>query len=183
MRRVGSLIETPSIYGHLTAEDNLEVWRKLYGCSRDRIDIVLEAVGLATVGAKRAGRFSLGMKQRLGIAVALLHAPELLILDEPTNGLDPGGIVEVRELLLRLNREHGVTIVVSSHLLWEMQKLVTHTGIIHQGRLLYQGPLAGLVGSPASAETSAGEVGETGEAGDGDLESIFIKLTQNNKKR
>jgi ABC-2 type transport system ATP-binding protein len=118
-------------------------------------------VGLEGAGGKHAGKFSLGMKQRLGIAIALLNDPMLLILDEPTNGLDPGGMVEVRELLLRLNRERGVTILLSSHLLWEIQKLVTHAGIISQGRLLYQGPLKELV---------------TGGAGD--LEAVYIHLTK-----
>jgi lantibiotic transport system ATP-binding protein len=161
LRRVGSLIETPSIYGQLTAAENLEVWRKLYGCGRERIALVLKWVGLGDTGSKRAGKFSLGMKQRLGIAVALLNDPALLILDEPTNGLDPGGMVEVRELLLRLNREQRVTILLSSHLLWEMQKLITHAGIINQGRLLYQGPLGGLL-----ARSTGG------------LEEAFIQLTK-----
>lgn len=161
LRKVGSLIETPSIYGQLTATENLEIWRRLYGCDRGRIGVVLQWVGLAGTGSKRAGKFSLGMKQRLGIAIALLNDPELLILDEPSNGLDPGGMVEIRELLLQLNHEQGMTILISSHLLWEMQKLVTHTGIIHQGRLLYQGPLGDLAGESA-----------------GDLETAFIQLTK-----
>jgi ABC-type multidrug transport system ATPase subunit len=161
LRKVGSLIETPSIYGQLTATENLEVWRRLYGCGRERIGLVLRWVRLEGAGRKRAGKFSLGMKQRLGIAIALLNDPLLLILDEPSNGLDPGGMVEVRELLLTLNREQGVTILLSSHLLWEMQKLVSHAGIINQGRLLYQGPLAELVAKGA-----------------GDLETAFIQLTK-----
>jgi ABC-type Na+ transport system ATPase subunit NatA len=123
LRKVGTLVETPSIYGQLTAAENLEVWRRLYGCDRARIGEVLRWVGLEGAGGKHAGKFSLGMKQRLGIAIALLNDPMLLILDEPANGLDPGGMVEVRELLLRLNRERGVTILLSSHLLWEIQKL------------------------------------------------------------
>lgn len=123
--------------------------------------------GTEGAGGKRAGKFSLGMKQRLGIAVALLNDPMLLILDEPTNGLDPGGMVEVRALLLRLNRERGVTILLSSHLLWEIQKVVTYTGVIHQGRLLYQGPLEGLMAM------GAGDAG-----GATDLETVYIHLTK-----
>jgi ABC-2 type transport system ATP-binding protein len=169
-RKVGTLVETPSIYGQLTAAENLEVWRRLYGCDRARIGEVLRWVGLEGTGGKRAGEFSLGMKQRLGIAIALLNDPMLLILDEPTNGLDPGGIVEVRELLLRLNRERGVTILLSSHLLWEIQKLVTDLGIINQGRLLYQGSLKELMA------LGAGGKGDTG--GPGDLETIYIHLTK-----
>lgn len=161
LKKVGSLIESPSIYGQLTAVENLLVWQKIYGCPKDRIATVLEWVGLANTGRKAAGKFSLGMKQRLGIAVALLNDPALLILDEPTNGLDPAGMVEIRALLQQLNHQQGVTILLSSHLLWEMQKLVTYTGIIHQGRLLYQGPLDQLMAKH-----------------EGDLETIFIKLTQ-----
>jgi lantibiotic transport system ATP-binding protein len=105
---------------------------------------VLELVGLAHTGRKRAGQFSLGMKQRLGLAIALLPSPELLILDEPTNGLDPNGIAEMRALLLRLNREFGTTILISSHLLAEIDRLVTHVGILHRGRLLFQGTMEEL---------------------------------------
>lgn len=141
LKNTGSLIESPSLYGHLSATENLRVWQKLYQCPDTRIGEVLEIVGLAGTGKKRASRFSLGMKQRLSIAVALLHDPALLILDEPTNGLDPNGIIEVRELLKQLNREHGKTIVVSSHLLSEIEKMVTHLGIIHKGALLFQGTL------------------------------------------
>jgi ABC-2 type transport system ATP-binding protein len=101
-------------------------------------------VGLSGTGRKKAARFSLGMKQRLSIAMALLHEPSLLILDEPTNGLDPNGMVEIRAMLLELNRNHGTTIVISSHLLAEIEKMVSHIGIIHAGRLLFQGTLAEL---------------------------------------
>src|SRR6187551_2779724 len=117
LRKIGSMIESPSIYSHLTAEENLRLLQKVYQCPRTRIAEVLELVGLANTGRKKAGEFSLGMKQRLSIAIALLNSPWLLILDEPTNGLDPNGIIESRELLRRLNRESGITIVISSHLL------------------------------------------------------------------
>lgn len=159
LSRLGSLIESPSIYGHLTAEENLEVLRIVYGSPRSRIGKVLELVGLADTGAKKAGDFSLGMKQRLSIAIALLHEPKLLILDEPTNGLDPNGILEMRELFKKLNKEQGITILVSSHLLSEIERLVTHVGIIHRGNILFQGTLDDLIskkqqGSVITIETS-----------------------------
>jgi ABC-2 type transport system ATP-binding protein len=144
LKKVGSLIETPSLYGHLSAKENLEVYRTVYGASRERIDEVLEIVGLRNTGKKSVKRFSLGMKQRLAIALALLPSPELLILDEPSNGLDPAGIIELRELIKRLNREYGMTILISSHLLTEVEKMVSHVGIIFNGRMLFQGPLADL---------------------------------------
>lgn len=145
LRQVGSSIESPSLYGHLTARENLRVWQLVFRCPARRIDEVLALVGLAETGSKPAGQFSLGMKQRLGLAVALLHEPRLLVLDEPTNGLDPHGILEMRDLLLALNREHGTTIVVSSHLLSEVERLVTDVGIISRGELRFQGPLAALM--------------------------------------
>lgn len=145
LRNIGSMIESPSIYGHLTAFENLKVLQKVYGCPKERIQEVLELVGLAQTGNKKVNQFSLGMKQRLSIAIALLHSPSLLILDEPTNGLDPNGILEIRELLRNLNQNHGITILVSSHLLSEIEKLVTHIGIINRGKLLFQGTLAELM--------------------------------------
>jgi len=144
LKDVGALIESPSLYEHLTAAENLEVLRKIYRRPEARVREVLELVGLADATDKRAGRFSLGMKQRLGIAMALFHGPKLLILDEPTNGLDPNGIVEIRALLKKCNRRYGMTILVSSHLLAEIDKLVTHLGIIADGRLVFQGPLEEL---------------------------------------
>lgn len=141
LSRVGSLIESPSLYAHLTAAENLEVWRLIYRTARQRVGEVLDLVGLADTGRKRVGQFSLGMRQRLAVAIAMLHDPAVLVLDEPTNGLDPHGMVDTRELLLRLNRERGVTIVVSSHLLAEIEKFATHVGIIDQGVLRFQGTL------------------------------------------
>lgn len=154
LKNTGSLVETPSIYNHLTAVENLLVLQKIYRFPIARIAEVLDVVGLSETGNKKAGKFSLGMKQRLGIAMAMVHNPKLLILDEPTNGLDPGGMVEVRELLKKLNRENGMTIVISSHLLSEIEKLVTHTGIISGGKLMFQGTLQELV----NKQTSASEV-------------------------
>ena len=144
LKRIGSLIEQPSLYGHLTATENLEIYRKIYGLPKEKILSVLQMVGLEGTAKKRAKQFSLGMKQRLAIAVALLHDPELLILDEPTNGLDPNGIMETRELIKKLNRENQVTILVSSHLLAEVERIATHVGIINKGKLLFQGSLGAL---------------------------------------
>ena len=144
LRRIGSMIESPSFYEHLTARENLRLLQTIHRCPPQRIDEVLALVGLADTGRKRTSQFSLGMKQRLGIAIALLHDPALLILDEPTNGLDPNGIVEIRELLKRINRERGITLLVSSHLLGEIEKLVTHVGVLHRGRLQFQGTIAAL---------------------------------------
>jgi ABC-2 type transport system ATP-binding protein len=145
LRKVGSLIETPSLYGHLSARENLNLLRTIYQCQGKRIPEVLDLVGLTGTGKKKTSRFSLGMKQRLGIAIALLNDPSLLILDEPTNGLDPNGIIEIRELLKKLNQERGITILLSSHLLSEIEKLVTHVGIINKGCLLFQGTLEELI--------------------------------------
>jgi lantibiotic transport system ATP-binding protein len=144
LKKVGSLIEAPSLYGHLTATENLEVYRPLYGVPKERIAEVLNIVGLTDTGTKTAKKFSLGMKQRLSIALALLPNPELLILDEPTNGLDPSGIIELRQLVKKLNQEHRITILVSSHLLTEVEKMVSHVGIIYKGEMLFQGSLAEL---------------------------------------
>lgn len=145
LRSIGSLVESPSLYGHLSAVENLSLWQKLYQCPKQRISEVLEVVGLSNTGNKKANRFSLGMKQRLSIAVALLHQPALLILDEPTNGLDPNGIIEIRDLLKKLNKELGISILISSHLLGEIEKLVTHVGIISRGKMVFQGSLNSLV--------------------------------------
>jgi ABC-type multidrug transport system ATPase subunit len=161
LRRIGSLIEQPSLYGHLTGKENLAIYSKIYQASSSRAAEVLQLVGLSGAAGKKAARYSLGMKQRLAIAISLLGRPDLLILDEPTNGLDPGGIVETRELLHRLNREQGLTVLVSSHLLAEVEKLATHVGIIHQGRLLFQGTLPALQSLKA---TSTGWVVETADA-------------------
>ena len=141
LRNTGSMIESPSLYDHLTAAENLEVLRVVHRCPRRRIAEVLELTGLAHTGNKRAKQFSLGMRQRLAIAAALLHEPPLIILDEPTNGLDPEGIIEIRKLLVELNRSRGCTILVSSHLLAEIEKIATHVGILVKGRLLFQGSI------------------------------------------
>lgn len=135
-RKIGSLIEAPAILGDCSARDNLLIFGKLSACTPSQADELIELVGLSGAGNKKAGKFSLGMKQRLGIAIALLGNPEFLILDEPINGLDPEGIAEIRELILRLNREKNVTFLISSHLLEELNKIATKFGIINHGRLV-----------------------------------------------
>ena len=136
-RRMGAVVETPSIYLDLTAEDNLKEQYLILGRpSFDGIPELLKLVGLEDTGRKKARHFSLGMKQRLGIAVALAGDPDLLILDEPVNGLDPQGIIEIRELILKLNRERQITVIISSHILDELAKLATHYGFIDGGRMV-----------------------------------------------
>lgn len=138
-KRMGVTIESPALLSHLTARGNMEVRRLQKGISdRASLDQLLNIVGLDRTGSKPVKEFSLGMKQRLGLAIALLGEPEFLILDEPTNGLDPVGVMELRQLLTRLNRDTGLTILISSHILSELHLLATHYGIIHQGKLLEQ---------------------------------------------
>lgn len=138
LKKVGSLVEDPSYYPHLTARENLEALRKILGVPKSRIDEVLDIVRLTDAGNKKVKGYSLGMKQRLGIAASLLNNPELLILDEPTNGLDPSGIIEIRNLIKRLAAESGITILISSHLLSEIDQLATTVGIVSKGRLIFQ---------------------------------------------
>lgn len=136
-RRIGAVVETPSIYLSMTAEENLKQQYQILGLpSYDGLPELLELVRLQNTGKKKARDFSLGMRQRLGIAVALAGDPDFLILDEPANGLDPQGIVEIRELILRLNREKQITILISSHILDELSRLATHYGFIDSGRLV-----------------------------------------------
>ena len=134
-RRIGALVETPGLYKHCSAYETLRRYSILYGGTDAEIRDLLHLVGLDDAGPKHAGAFSLGMRQRLGIAVAMLGRPSLLILDEPVNGLDPAGMKEMRDLLLKVNRERGVTILISSHLLGELSKLATRYGIIREGVL------------------------------------------------
>jgi ABC-2 type transport system ATP-binding protein len=136
---VGYLVETPDAYPELSVRENLEAMRRLRpGTEPKAVDRVIELLGLSTYADRRAGTLSHGNAQRLGLAKALMHRPELLILDEPANGLDPAGIVEIRELLLELVREQGVTVFMSSHILGEVSRLARRIGIIHQGRLLQE---------------------------------------------
>ncbi|MGI6254981.1 MAG: ABC transporter ATP-binding protein [Acutalibacter sp.] len=136
-RRMGAVVETPSLYPDMTAEQNLKLQYRVLGLPDDTgIPELLELVGLSHTGKKKAGHFSLGMRQRLGIAIALCGDPDFLVLDEPVNGLDPQGIVEIRELILKLNRERQITVLISSHILDELSKLATHYGFIDQGRMV-----------------------------------------------
>ena len=136
-KRIGCLIEAPGIYGNLTAYENIKAKCIFCGVTkRGYIEEILDIVGLSDAGKKKAKNFSLGMKQRLGIGLAMVGEPDLLVLDEPINGLDPKGIVEVRETILKLNKERNMTILISSHILEELSKIATHYGILHQGVLL-----------------------------------------------
>lgn len=135
--RMGAVVETPSIYLDMTAEDNLKQQALVLGLPNyESIPEILKLVGLENTGKKKARNFSLGMKQRLGIAVALIGNPDFIVLDEPINGLDPQGIVEIRELILKLNHEHGITVLISSHILGELSKLATHYGFIEKGHIV-----------------------------------------------
>ncbi len=134
--KTGCLIEAPGLYKNCTAYENMKRFSILYGGTDNEIKEILSLVGLANTGNKKAGEFSLGMRQRLGIALAMLGNPELLILDEPINGLDPEGIKEIRDTIVRLNKEKGVTFMISSHLLDELGKIVTKYGIIREGKLV-----------------------------------------------
>jgi ABC-2 type transport system ATP-binding protein len=137
---VGAVIEKPAFYPSLTAQGNLRAQYEMLGLPKDDASIseLLALVGLSGSGSKKAGKFSLGMKQRLGIAIALAGCPDFLVLDEPINGLDPEGIVEIRELLIKLNREKGITVLISSHILSELSLLATHYGFVDKGRIIKQ---------------------------------------------
>ena len=136
-RKIGAIVETPAIYMDMTAEENLRQQYRILGISSYvSIPEILKLVGLENTGKKKVRQFSLGMKQRLGIAIALSGDPRLLILDEPTNGLDPQGIVEMREMILKLNREREITVLISSHILDELSRLATHYGIIDHGQMV-----------------------------------------------
>jgi len=142
--KVGTLIETPSMYLHLTGWDNLRLVARLQGIDEKKVPVALEWVDLHDAAHKKLRHYSLGMKQRLAIAMALLSEPEILLLDEPVNGLDPAGMVAMRELFLQLNKQKGITIFISSHLLPEVEKMCTHIGIIHRGKMRFEGTLQSL---------------------------------------
>jgi ABC-2 type transport system ATP-binding protein len=162
LKRVGALVETPSLYPHLTGSENLEVVRRVLNVAPSHINRVLNIVNLEAAANQLVREYSLGMRQRLGLATALLAEPELLILDEPTNGLDPAGIREMRALLRTLAAQHNITIFLSSHLLSEVEQVATHIGIIQKGQLLYQGSLAEL--QAQRQESLSLEVDRTEEA-------------------
>ena len=159
LSEIGALIENPPIYENLSARDNLKVRSLLLGTDEKRIDDVLKMVSLTNTGKKKSGQFSMGMKQRLGIAMALLGNPKLLILDEPTNGLDPIGIEELRDLI-RSFPAQGITVILSSHILSEVQQIADHIGIISDGILVYEAPLIP----------------------DENLEELFMEVVKENRK-
>ena len=176
LRRVGALVETPSIYLYLTGRENLEVTRRLIGAPRGRIEAVLRTVRLEAAANRLTKGYSLGMKQRLGLALSLLSEPALLILDEPTNGLDPAGIQEMRDLIRQMPEQHGITVFLSSHLLSEVEQIASHIGIVHRGKLVFEGTLASLqaqrdeylalgVDQPEAAQRIINEAGWTIQPG------------------
>ncbi|MBU3217973.1 ABC transporter ATP-binding protein [Clostridium estertheticum] len=162
LKRIGAIVESPSYYGHLSAYDNLKIWSELKGVNSNKIIEVLKLLNLSEAKSKKVNNFSLGMKQRLGIAQALIGDPDFLILDEPTNGLDPMGIREIRNLLISLAKDFNKTIFISSHILSEMELIVDDVGIINKGKLLYEGSLSKLKSEHKSCLN---------------LEEIFINLT------
>jgi ABC-2 type transport system ATP-binding protein len=135
---VGSLVESPSYYPHLSGENNLETIRKILNVPKQKIYEVLDLVRLTKVADRKVSEYSLGMKQRLAIAASLLGNPRLIILDEPTNGLDPAGIIEIRDLIIKLPKEHGITVIISSHLLSEIEQVASQVGIITKGNMIFQ---------------------------------------------
>ena len=159
LHKTGSLIENPGGYPHLSGLENMQIIAKLKGVNETEIEKALKTVRLYEQKDKKLGAYSLGMKQRLGIAMALLGDPKLLILDEPSNGLDPAGIMEIRNLITSLPKERGMTVLISSHLLNEIEQMADYVGIIHKGQMLYQGKLS--------------ELESTGK----NLERIFLELT------
>ena len=157
--RVGALVETPAFYPSLSGRTNLEVLARLAGCSRDRVDVVLDLVELSDRARDRVGTYSLGMKQRLGVAIALLPDPDLLILDEPANGLDPLGIIATRDLLRRL-RDEGKTVFISSHLLGELEQVADWLVMLHQGKSLYNGPARAFLEQQSMLVVEAGDAAQ-----------------------
>lgn len=152
LRQTGSLIESPGGYGHLTGLENMQIVQRLKGAPEQDIERALKTVRLYEQRDKKLKHYSLGMRQRLGLAMALLGDPKLLILDEPTNGLDPAGIQEIRELIRSLPEKRDMTVIVSSHLLSEVEQMADHVGVIHRGEMLYQGALSELEGRGGSLE-------------------------------
>lgn len=169
LQKVGAFVELPSLYPHLTGYENLDITRRLLGADRQKINDVLKIVRLENDSKRLVRGYSLGMRQRLALALALLGDPELLILDEPTNGLDPAGIQEIRALIRHLATERGITVFISSHLLNEVEQIATHVGIVLKGKLIFQGTLKQL-----QAESEAFIQIKTDQA-----EAAFQLLTNN----
>ncbi len=164
VKNIGVFVEGPAYYGHLTAKENMKILANLKGLSEDEVAEAINYVGLANQMNKKVATYSLGMKQRLGLAMALAGLPKFMILDEPTNGLDPQGIKEVRNLILDLSRNKGITIMISSHIMHEIEKVVDHIGILNKGNLLYQGAINDFknkFGSEIAFKTSNNEMALT----------------------
>jgi len=161
LARVGAVVEAPTLYAHLTGVENLELTRRLIGAGKPSIPRALDIVDMSPPARRLVGKYSTGMRQRLGIANALLGSPELLILDEPSNGLDPSGIEALRKLIRELPSRMNATVLVSSHILSEIEQIADHVGILHEGRLVLQGPLAPL------------------RVGGRSLEQLFFDVTRN----
>lgn len=159
-RDTGAMVETPSLYEHLSAQRNVEITQRLRNLPKGRIQEVLETVGLGSDAHRQVRQFSTGMKQRLSLAIAMLGNPKLLILDEPINGLDPSGIIEIRNLLQQLNTEHGCTIFLSSHILDEIEKLCSHVAVIDKGKLLYQGSKQDLLNHATAVQKTRLQVSD-----------------------
>lgn len=172
LKRIGSFIEAPSFYANLTGRENLDIVRGILGLPNSAVDDALELVGLTEFGNRIAKKYSLGMKQRLGIAMALIGRPPMLILDEPTNGLDPAGIREIRNLVRNLPNIYDCTILISSHMLSEIELMVDDIGIINHGNLLYEGSLNDMRMVAAKAGF-----------GDSNLEEIFLTIIENDNIR
>src|SRR5262245_15539371 len=160
LARIGAVVEHPTVYPHLSGVENLEVTRRLIGAPPSSIPRALEIVDMVAPARRLVREYSTGMRQRLGVALALLGSPELLILDEPTNGLDPAGIESLRELICGLPSRMNATVLVSSHILAEVEQIADHVGILHEGRLVLQGPLAPM------------------RAGGRSLEQVFFDVTR-----
>ena len=171
LKGVGSFIESPSFYANLTGRENLDIIRRILGLPGDSVDDALELVGLEEFGGRLAKKYSLGMKQRLGLAGALLGRPPVLILDEPTNGLDPSGIHEIRNLVKSLPGLYDCTIMISSHMLSEIELMADDIGILNHGNLLFEGSLEEL-------RHSAGQAGNSHEISEANLEDVFLGLVE-----
>ena len=171
LKGVGSFIESPSFYANLTGRENLDIIRRILGLPGDSVDDALELVGLEEFGGRLAKKYSLGMKQRLGLAGALLGRPPVLILDEPTNGLDPSGIHEIRNLVKSLPGLYDCTIMISSHMLSEIELMADDIGILNHGNLLFEGSLEEL-------QNSAGQAGNSHKISEANLEDVFLGMVE-----
>ena len=177
LKEVGSFIESPSFYANLTGRENLDIIRRILGLSKDSVDDALKLVGLAEFGDRLAKKYSLGMKQRLGLAGALLGRPPVLILDEPTNGLDPSGIHEIRNLVKSLPGLYDCTVMISSHMLSEIELMADDIGILNHGNLLFEGILEDLRHSAGQAE-NADKISIANKTGITSLEEVFLTMIE-----